>query len=161
MIVDLSAKASYQKFADFVQISKARVQQLVNDDVLTKGETLGEWQQSYIENLRKNAAGHINSKIQGQAQLAKARKDKLDGDLKEIKIGELTSELGDIGVLEKGISAISESFYRTGNEAKEKILQGIKAELDIDVPPELINEPINEHLASLEGANPRELISTS
>jgi phage terminase Nu1 subunit (DNA packaging protein) len=74
LLIDLDIEATQPEFAALIGISQPAVSALVKRGILSAGQTIGEWLQAYISNLREQAAGRSLELSEERAGLAREQK---------------------------------------------------------------------------------------
>ncbi|MEH6825641.1 MAG: hypothetical protein V7629_17220 [Motiliproteus sp.] len=134
--LDLLEPAKQAVFARLVGVSQPAINKQIEKGVLIRGGSYQEWLNSYIEQLRSQAAGRGGDK---QANLTQARieESEVKTALGRIQYHE---KLGSLVILEEARAFLMDwAAYanREFRQANERLVLDIKSMLDVDVPDEL------------------------
>lgn len=135
-LLNLSEQAKQTVFAQLVGVSQPAINKQIEKGVLIRGGSYQDWLNSYIEQLRDQAAGRGGDK---QANLTQARIEESEMKTATMRI-QYHEKLGTLVVLaEAQALLVNWAAYanREFRQANNRLVLDIKSMLGVDVPDEL------------------------
>ena len=112
-MIELDKSISQRQFADLIGVSEAAVSGMVKRELITQGQTSGEWIKDYCAHLRETAAGREASGdldlATERARLAKAQRERIEMQ-NAVTRGELAPKVMMEGALARAASKIAGVF---------------------------------------------------